>query len=368
MNTDEKKEVILNNLSLSNQARLDKQNESIHLRNLFEYMDDRIPEKLYKYRECNEANLKTLLKKQIWVSNPNKWKDQADVTIPFDFEEDENHIKKNYNSIVFKYSFNIMNLLIEAYCGGMKLENVDLVKNVYLDYLEKEPEFNVDKLIVRFEEIIGWRDARKLSDLLSKKIKKFLNPKFEAKIINAIKSFLSINKLKDNVLMCSLSETFSNKKQWEDYANNGDGFCIEYTINPKNKRERKLVSYLLPILYEDKKAFSLIEWIEKSIETNGDKEKIDKLVLEFAEEAYLSLYTKEKCYSSEEEWRVRIDSKKISKGKPVKFDFATAIYLGDKINPDWEGKLLDIAKAQKLDVYRRVFYRTESKYRYIKII
>lgn len=363
MEQEQKKELLISNIRSYRKANLDIQNKEEHYGELAINQFKNAPFKLYKYRECKEENFSALENKKAWFSNPNKWHDQLDFTISFDLEKDADYISKNFNDIILKYTKKIVLSLLESLYPDLDAEKLEQIKELYLEYVEKENEFNLDKLIIKMEEKLGWRDSRIVAKEICKKLKKYMKPEFKNQVANGLNEFLSINELRDNVYMLSLSETYSNDKQWDEYADHGNGFCIGYSIYAKTDFDIVLISNLLPILYENKKRFSVFDWVERTIESYTNKENTEDLFTEMIEEVFISFYTKSTCWSGEEEWRFRIDGKGES-GELVDFNFAECIFLGENIKPEDEKRLLEIAKKQNLKVYRRVLDKIQRVYKY----
>lgn len=102
---------------------------------------------------------------------------------------------------------------------------------------------------------VGNIQARQITAKTQKIFIKVFNPEFKKNITNIFEKFLGFNDIKNNFIIFSLSETYTNNHQWAMYANNGKGFCIGYEIIPKNQREAGLLSELLPIYYGKKKIY-----------------------------------------------------------------------------------------------------------------
>ena len=67
-----------------------------------------VPQKLYKYRICNDNNLNILREKKAWFSNPSTWNDPLDVTVAYDMEKDLQYIKENIDKIAVNIAFNFI--------------------------------------------------------------------------------------------------------------------------------------------------------------------------------------------------------------------------------------------------------------------
>lgn len=178
---------------------------------------------------------------------------------------------------------------------------------------------------------------------------------------------MSFNKIKDKLLMYSLSETYTNNHQWAMYSDEGKGFCIGYEIVPKTNKELSLIPNLLPIYYGKKKPLLITRFLEESLEYTIRQECIEDLINQEAESLFISFNTKDKQWIGEEEWRFSITAHQCESNK-VDFDFAKSLYIGEKIEEYWKNQLIEIAKEQNLKVYQRMLDSTKSKWIYKLIL
>ena len=95
-------------------------------------------------------------------------------------------------------------------------------------------------------------------------------------------------------------------------------------------------------------------------------ETLQDLINREAESLFLSFHTKAPEWNGEQEWRFDLTLAEVENNL-IDFDFATAVYLGEKIGDEWKHKLIDIAKEQKLDVYQRKLDEMKSNWIYEKI-
>lgn len=322
-----------------------------------------IPQRLYKYRKCNNNNLHALKNKKAWFSNPNTWNDQIDVTVIYNIEKDIEYLDKHFDEYVIKFAFAFINKYIESFCEQKKFVTADKVKEAYYASFGSERELNPDRMIAYLEPVVGWKPARQITAKTQEVLVMTMGDKFKQKIIGGFEKLLGFNNLRDRLLMYSLSETFNNNHQWAIYADSGAGFCIGYLIKPKNKKEASLITNLLPIYYGEKETLSVSRMLEEALKYSVRPEMIQDLVNQESENLYVSFLTKDLEWSGEQEWRFSIPTEQ-SDSNLIDFDFAEAIYLGEKMTPYWRRRILKIAREQKLRVFQRKMDALKSRWIY----
>ena len=324
---------------------------------------NRIPQFLYKYRECNENNLNALKNKKAWFSNPNTWNDPIDVTVLYNLENDVKYLEEHFDDYILKFAFSFVNHYIESFCNQKKFVTADEVKNVYYAAFKGEQNFNPDRMIAFLRPIVGDKPARQITVKTQEAFLQVINPEFKERIINDFKRFLGFNDIKNEVLMYSLSETYSNNHQWAMYADSGTGFCIGYKFVIKDKTDESLLHNLLPIYYGPKRELKLFKMLDESLEYYIRKENLFDLVNQETENLFVSLSTKTQEWAGEQEWRFSV-IKSQTNSNLINFDYAESLYLGENIENCWKTKLVEIAKEQRLKVYQRKLDKMKSNWLY----
>lgn len=325
-----------------------------------------IPNNLYKYRACNENNLSALRNRKAWFSNPSTWNDPIDVTVQYNIEKDLELLNENFDDYALKFAFSFINKYIDSFCEQKKFVTSDKVKEVYYSVFKDEIELNPEKMIAYLTPVVGDIPARQITVKTQEFFAQVFSQKFKNEIIGSLKKFLGFNDIKDKCLMYSLSETYTNNHQWAMYAEGGRGFCIEYTITPKNKREVSLLPELLPIYYGERKELLLTKMLDECLEYSIRPETLQDLINQETENLFVSLHTKSPEWSGEQEWRFNIPIVN-SESNLTDFDFATVIYLGEGIEEEWKNRLIEIARKQKLKVYQRKLDKMKSNWIYEEI-
>lgn len=325
-----------------------------------------IPINLYKYRECNDNNISALRSKKAWFSNPSAWNDPIDVTAQYNLKEDLKILDENFDNNVLKFSLRLINQYIDSFCAQKEFVEPDIVKKVYYSVFKGNDSFDSNKMITYLTPIVGDIHARQITTKTQEIFIKVFNTEFKKKITNVFEKFLGFNDIKNNFIMFSLSETYTNNHQWAMYTNNGKGFCIGYEIIPKNQREASLLPELLPIYYGEKKDLLLTKLFDECLECAIRNEALNDLINQESESLFVSFYTKNMEWMGEQEWRFSIPLINTDSNL-IDFNFAKSIYLGENIEESWKQQLIEIAKEQNLKVFQRKLNKTKSNWDYEEI-
>lgn len=144
---------------------------------------------------------------------------------------------------------------------------------------------------------------------------------------------------------CFSQNDFTNMLMWSHYANQHEGFCIEYDTNFWNK-QFKMFCY--PVLYTENMyensnyLFSiLLSCFDMSFRFNNTLPN------------FLVLF-KKSCWKYEKEWRYVTQkespsAKNLSINNPYK---PKNIYVGYKTRPEHQDEIIDIAKKMHIHAYK----------------
>ena len=156
-------------------------------------------------------------------------------------------------------------------------------------------------------------------------------------------------------ISCFTKSGNDNFAMWAHYANNHQGYCIEYDL----KKNFELCSMVLPVEYVDKKIY-LTEMIKGRLEfvkQNSDAKLLED-ALKFCT-IFLSC-VKQKTWNYEEEIRLvcskDIPSKSYFNAMPNK------IYIGSKCREEYANSLLQIGRSLNIDVYMMKVIRDKLDY------
>lgn len=228
----------------------------------------KFPKSLYRYRSVNNNNLSALLNNEMYFSSSNFFDDPFDTNIYVS--------KKKIRDGIFQYITNDNSLDIDK---------------IQTDF--KNIGINIENL-----------------DLAQVKINKNIILQRAALFFNNVAAALK----KETLAVC-FSESELNETLWLKYANNYNGFCIEYDINDILKletleKEDKIVLY--PIIYTaekyDETEFGKNFLIAQFLELSKNKDLFVSFVNEFNKKCKfdreLIALIKKKCHEYDKEWRL----------------------------------------------------------------
>ena len=309
---------------------------------------DKYPQYLYKYRDCNSPyNFDMIESQYLWADIPQHFYDPADSLVHLKLLSELPEIQKwLYNHLGELIYYNIPPKGMKKSKNGQTLEKyVDAQKH----FLNESGKYDAEKA-----RKIMLIETKKLPKKMQQEVRKAYNhmesEKFEEKIKEVITNVMTkvVNTLRDNVLICCLTERNDNHKMWEDYANQYSGFAVEYDLSKYDNSEdmTQTIARLFPVKYY--KRFPKVSWlpfIEEEFyrvfykkETNIDDNKRC---------LYNQLFVKKIEYKGEEEWRIVANKNKIS------FPIISAIYMGYKISANDEAQLTILCKKQNLSLHKQ---------------
>lgn len=181
-------------------------------------------------------------------------------------------------------------------------------------------------------------------------------------------SYYKMKKLSDLASMTCLTETNSNTLMWSHYANNHEGFCVEYDLKKLQDDPFDIRKHIFPVIYGDTRPInrnihSLIEshcLLKKAIDecsVYDGNEVLDDILPMFL--------TKGNAWEYEQEWRIIFTKKQmynvneeILYSGNLPFPCVTAVYLGYRIDPEIKANLVEISDRisstanRKIQVYQ----------------
>lgn len=299
---------------------------------------ENVPSALYKYTGIDDSSLDLLETDRIFLSTPDKFNDPFDCAINLVTKDLSNEqIKKlfEYNSKGLREKFGVSDKELGKLLRSKNFAH-ELVK-----YCVKRDRPNIT---------LKERD---------KEIKRR-----EYKFLNDCQNIAH----KEYIHVTCFSETKESILMWSHYANNHEGFCVEYNFkeleinNPINR-------FIFPVNYT-KSVFD----VSKNL-VIPDKE-FDDILKEYLDEIDINRILKglmlpernkntnnmvifysalnksmEWCY--EREWRYVFPYKDLSnKMEPLKLPKPKSIYLGAEICKENYEKILKIGKERGINVYK----------------
>ena len=272
---------------------------------IFKYCDFSINQKTNKIN-----SLENLKNNQVWLSNPISFNDPFDCSVAFDANK-------------------IMNEIVK--------KNIYILKS-FLDYIEEnELSTNKKEIILKSEKPID-ELKKNLSEIFREPLIKEINREYKQTYINGCMDFNT--KYKSKLKVSCFSEVNASLLMWGHYADNHQGFCVEYDLGSLDKTNN-LKKYLFPIEYVD----SMIDMTEYYLDNVLNRKNINK------EKLIESVLYKMKEWSYEEEWRIVISENEYN---IFNFDTPTpkAIYLGCNIKNTDKYNIISIANNMKIPVFQ----------------
>ncbi len=144
---------------------------------------------------------------------------------------------------------------------------------------------------------------------------------------------------------------------WSHYAQNHEGFCLEYDFNKiftysGNKDINKVGLSLLPVYYDD----SIVNYTYDDLTNKLYQDNIFKTKNPLENKPYISSYVYKiaEAWKYEGEWRLikKIEITDSHKREPISIIEPKAIYIGAKANEENSKKIIEIAKAKNIEVFK----------------
>lgn len=312
--------------------------------------------KLYRYRKCNDRELKLIKENSIWISNPDAFIDPFDATIPMQDLED----------VDFYYSF-FMGFEI-AYIAIQRTNELDEAipsresfLNMMYDTMEK---YSYEEIQAELIEILGEDEyirsrSQELPELN-------LEPQ-----INVAKQFLNELTIspRNSLAIASFSTNYDNRNMWENYADNYNGLCVEYNFSTLENNSFVKSSFdilhLLPVKYYRKMpAFDYTSILQFIIQINMKMDKKTADMDDFLAQYYRFVTAKNYDYRAEQEWRLIMKKERYGK---YSFPYLSKIIIGKDMNSDNIEIVCRIAKELSVPVVKQKLSKDRTRMEYTNL-
>ena len=298
-----------------------KDKENLDLSNAIKY-----PKNLYRYRTVNSKSLAALLENKMYFSSSNYYDDPFDTNIFVN----ENKLAKSLNNYL-KRENDSLDLL------KMDLNNMDI---------------HIDLPTVKLSSF-DWAKLKELSDAMIRDIR---------------------NEIRKQTYSVCFSENEFNETLWLKYANNHQGFVVEYDIYNDNiecgKEEKcqKCINNfsmsLYPMIYVDEKydatKFAEFYMAIKAIELLKLPNEVHSKIVQFFNNNFkfdreIITLIKKKCHEYDLEWRI-IGVPYVIDNKPVyKCWKPKSITLGLRISQEDEKLVIEMAKQAGIQEIYKIY-------------
>ena len=329
---------------------------------LIDFLQTETPEKLYRFRQCNENSIAAFDQDQLWVSPGYKMNDDFDALLHFDKESIKSELKAFLGHDQFIPTFQAIGKGAEVPVHIQNIlppEMIEAVRSTIAQLDEATINKSISQLYDFFVNQIDANDVA-VQQIIQKAIK-----------------------------FACFSEAIESAAMWGYYADSGRGFALSYDFRNGGYTMCNLCptgnqcpSYkscsLAPVIYSDTcfDATKYAAWLFQ-------QEAILRIL---ADRNALSVYSllqnivpcpdlfmpvkillhKAKAWEHEREWRL-ICQCNSSEFIQQEFSYAkkepTAVYLGRKISPFYEKVLRHIAIEKNIPVYKMQIQRNDTSYK-----
>lgn len=329
---------------------------------LTEFLQTKTPEKLYRFRRCDERSISAFDQDQLWFSPGYKMNDDFDALLHFDKENIKSELKAFLENEQFRTAFRAI---------GKGAEAPALIQNL----MPPEMLEAVRNNIAQMDESTMNTSMNQLFDFFANQID-----------ANGVAVQQIVQK---TIKFACFSEAIESAAMWGYYADSGSGFALSYdfrnggyTMCNSCLTGNQCPSYksclLAPVIYGDT-CFNATQYATWLFQQNA----IFKML---ADRNALSLYSwlqntvpcpdlfmptkvllhKASAWEHEREWRLTCHCNS-SDFNQQEFSWAkkkpTAVYLGRKISPIYEKILRHIAVDKNIPVYKMQICEDDSSYR-----
>jgi hypothetical protein len=281
-----------------------------------DFKQPHLPKRIYKYRADNKYSLNNLSNDTVWMSSPDKYNDPYDCAFKI-FADD-----------IFKA---LSSTLVKEFLQNYGLDGPDGAEAI------KQAE-NSDDPFGFLKNYI----AAKLS--VNPGYRPFTMTVFDPSVvraqIDAATEFL--NQVRATTKICSFSETNDNLLMWSHYAQNHQGFCMEYDLEPL-EADHPMRKNLFPVIYSPD-LYDMTPFMRGLVDP--ERKNFNPSV------QLLGFLSKGDVWTYEREWRSisfkdrPMDDYNLPVPKPSR------IFLGSKMEAGRAKELAEICKAKGIEVWR----------------
>jgi hypothetical protein len=281
-----------------------------------DFKQPHLPKRIYKYRADNKYSLNNLSNDTVWMSSPDNYNDPYDCAFKI-FADD---IFKALSSTLVKEF--LQNYGLDGPDGAeatKQAENSDdpfgFLKNYIAAKLSVNPGYRPFTITV-------------------------FDPSLVRAQIDAATEFL--NQVRATTKICSFSETNDNLLMWSHYAQNHQGFCLEYDLEPLDA-DHPMRKNLFPVIYSPD-LYDMTPFMRGLVDSERKNFNPSLQLLGFL--------SKGDVWTYEREWRSisfkdrPMDDYNLPVPKPSR------IFLGSKMAAGRAKELAEICKAKGIEVWQ----------------
>lgn len=326
---------------------------------LIDFLQKETPEKLYRFRQCNELNLDAFDQDKLFFSPGNKMNDDFDSMLYFNKKLIDSKLKQFAESESFQ---NFLNSIKQGIGFPSIIQNIvptDVLTTIRANIIEMNPaDTNI-----------------RINNFLT-----FFNKQF------TLNSSELSQIIRTSIKFACFSNNIYSAAMWGYYADDGKGFALAYDFrngNFSNCNSCNVISQcpssnsccLARVIYDNEcyDASMYAAWLlarkiflEQGIISPFNNSSNYLLPCPDLFSHTKVMLHKAKAWEHEQEWRLSFSSNSIEmnqKEHPWIKKVPTAIYLGRNISSIHEKILCNIASAKKIPIYKMTINVDDSSYK-----
>lgn len=294
------------------------------------------PRFLYKYLKFNKHSFESIEKGEIFFRKVMDLDDKSECIVTIDetrlYDFQHNGLRRECVEQIFE--------IVRPYSSPEKFEQAKYEVYRIMDCNAIIRRRFLLDVTETFREMAPGYNTAPLVNWLASIPEKIDSPDVKNKFINLIKICLNARNL---LGVCSLTELEDNERMWDEYADNGTGYCIEYDFDAYENKK-----YLLKVKYQEERNTNLIisfvaTFVEEVIYQMSKEELANnesKMLMLFA--------TKFLNWSYQKEWRLLGDANTTQQGPKI-----SKVYLGKNISEENRTKMKELCSSRGIEVIEK---------------
>lgn len=293
-----------------------------------------IPQFLYKYRPFDCFAFDMLENSYVYLCPAENLDDPSECKVNFSVQ-DFYHLETGL------IKFKCVEMILEQIKPYATEENFQTVKNLVYRTLTSDGLVRRNILLdvaCDIQELVPEIDTAPLINFLGNIPEKLDDPKIKEQLEKLLALAYHARK---GMGICSLSALENSKKMWDNYADGGKGYCIEYDM-----RDYENNSLLFPVIYNNQRETNIIvnmlaSFIGQMItgmsfgQISADRSQFMRMFL-----------TKETKWAYQKEWRLLGDASYKLSAPSIH-----AIYLGQNMDEQNKKQMIDYCQAHNIIVH-----------------
>ena len=273
-----------------------------------------IPQTLYKYRPFDKYALDMLENEYLYLCAAKNLDDPSECTVSFDLQS----VVDQKTNQLMPAAFAQMLDVIKPYTAE---ENIERTKEMLMTSDGRVvPDWNM-RIAAELEAGCAGENVAALMSLMQS----FVEVQDDHPLRPQLESLVSIAaNARDEMGICSLTVLADSAEMWNNYTNDGTGYCIEFDMCGYEYN-----GSVFPVLYDDHRANNLVMTVVADVMSlcmnaiSGGQISADR-------SKYIEMFlTKETKWQYQKEWRILGNANQKIKAPPIK-----AIYLGRNMSDE----------------------------------